>query len=64
MTVPRQFVVNGDSEVLGLCCFFQCMAMNIIGCLNGRYSAIRLYDGPDLKLFILIGLVGAFSSVA
>ena len=34
MAVPRQFVINGDSEVFGLCCFLQGMAMNIIGCLN------------------------------
>ena len=34
MAVPTQFVVNGDSEVLGLCCFLQSMAMNIIGRLN------------------------------
>ena len=34
MTVPRQFVVNGDSKGVGLCCFFQSMAMNIIGRLN------------------------------
>ena len=34
MAVPRQFVINGDSEILGFCCFLQSMAMNIIGRLN------------------------------
>ena len=34
MTVPRQIVANGDSEVLGLCSFLQSLAMDIIGRLN------------------------------
>ena len=27
-------------------------------------APVRLYDGPDLKLFILVGRAGAFSSAA
>ena len=34
MAVPRQFVVNGDSEVLGLCSLFQSLAVDIIRRLN------------------------------
>ena len=44
MTVPRQFVINGDSEVLGLCCFLQSMAMNIIGRLNDVALICELYE--------------------
>ena len=50
MAVPRQFVINGDSEVLGLCCFLQSMAMNIIGRLND----LSLVCDPDVFTLVWI----------
>ena len=52
MAVQRQFVVNGDSEVLGLCRLLQSntMVMNIIGCLN----AVALVCDPDVFTLVWI----------
>ena len=50
MAVPRQFVINGDSEVLGLCCFLQSMAMNIIGRLND----VAFICDPDVFTLVWI----------
>ena len=50
MAVPRQFVINGDSEVLGLCCFLQSMAMNIIG----RLKDVVLVCDPDVFTLVWI----------
>ena len=52
MAVQRQFVVNGDSEVLGLCRLLQSntMVMNIIGRLN----AVALVCDPDVFTLVWI----------
>ena len=50
MAVLGQFVINGDSEVLGLCCFLQSMAMNIIGRLND----VGLICDPDVFTLVWI----------
>ena len=52
MAVQRQFVVNGDSEALGLCRLLQSntMVMNIIGRLN----AVALVCDPDVFTLVWI----------
>ena len=50
MAVPRQFVVNSDSNVLNVCGLFQGLAVYIVG---------RLYDlafvcNPDVFTFICV----------
>ena len=52
MAVQRQFVVNGDSEVLVLCRLLQSntMVMNIIGGLN----AVALVCDPDVFTLVWI----------
>ena len=50
MAVPRQFVVNGDSEVLCLCNLLQSLAVNIIRRLND----VSLVCDPDVFALVWI----------
>ena len=50
MVVLRQFFVNGDSEVLGLCSLVQCLAVYIIGRLD---DLTPIYN-PDVFTFVWV----------